>query len=96
MKGNPVPMYVLYRPFVRMFLEKMSQLYEVVVFTAGEEYYAKQVLDDLDPTNEIFSSRLYRDSCTFYNDIYIKDLSRLGRPLSEIIIVDNSPHAYYF
>ena len=27
---------------------------------------------------------------------YTKDLTMLGRPLKDIIIVDNSPHAYSF
>ena len=26
--------------------------------------------------------------------IYVKDLSKIGRNLKDVIIVDNSPHAY--
>ena len=96
LNGNPVPLFVLFRPEVKAFIEKMSKLYEVVVFTAGEEHYASKVLDQLDPNGDIFSGRLYRDSCTICNGIYIKDLTKLGRPLSDVIIVDNSPYAYYF
>lgn len=40
--------------------------------------------------------KLFRDHCTFYNNTFVKDLSKIGRDLSNIIIVDNSPVAYMF
>ncbi|CAF4793793.1 unnamed protein product, partial [Rotaria sp. Silwood2] len=57
--------------------------------------YADPVADLLDP-NHIFRSRLFRDSCTYYNGNYIKDLSRLGRNTRKVIIIDNSPLSYLF
>jgi CTD small phosphatase-like protein 2 len=45
----------------------MNKLYEVIIFTAGEEYYAKQIIDVLDPEEKLISARLYRDSCTEHN-----------------------------
>lgn len=40
--------------------------------------------------------RLYREHCFNYMGSYIKDLSLIGRPMKDVIIVDNSPNAYYF
>lgn len=40
--------------------------------------------------------RLYRDSCTYLHGDFIKDLSRLGRDLNKVIILDDSPLAYKF
>jgi RNA polymerase II subunit A small phosphatase-like protein len=39
---------------------------------------------------------LCRESCLPYEGNYVKDLSCLGRPLADTIIVDNSPHSYVF
>lgn len=51
------------------------------------------MIDFLDKTKTI-KHRLYRDSCVFMEGLYLKDLSRLGRPLDQIIIIDNAPMSY--
>ena len=73
----------------------MSQLYEVVVFTASVSRYANPLLDTLDPNGTIHH-RLFREACYNYEGNYIKNLSQIGRPLSETIILDNSPASYIF
>lgn len=45
-------------------------------------------------TNSNVHFRLYRGSCVRVSGSYIKDLSRLGRPLARTVIVDNSPASY--
>ncbi len=55
--------HVRIRPYLADALEKISQLYEIVAFTAGVKDYADPILDRLDPDNKIFKRRLYRDSC---------------------------------
>mmetsp|Transcript_19923 Transcript_19923/g.19949 ORF Transcript_19923/g.19949 Transcript_19923/m.19949 type:complete len:221 (-) Transcript_19923:262-924(-) len=85
--------YVKIRPGVPEFLAKVSELYEVVLFTASLATYANPVIDQLDP-NGYINARLFRDSCVVYNGSYVKNLDQLGRNIKDVIIVDNSPIAY--
>jgi RNA polymerase II subunit A small phosphatase-like protein len=73
----------------------MGELYEVVVYTASLGSYADSVLDHLDIYNSV-SHRLFRESCFRYRENYVKDLSQLGRPMADTIIIDNSPASYIF
>ncbi|CAF1230272.1 unnamed protein product [Adineta steineri] len=93
--GQVHQIYVTKRPYVDEFLRRVGELYECVLFTASLAKYADPVADLLDP-NRIFHSRLFRESCTYYNGNYIKDLSRLGRDIRKVIIIDNSPLSYLF
>lgn len=92
-EGRITTVYVLKRPYVDRFLQAVSQKFEVVVFTASLRKYADPLLDVLDREN-LVQYRLYRNSCRPMQGGFVKDLSRLGRPLSKTIIVDNNPHSY--
>ncbi|KAB2025621.1 hypothetical protein ERO13_D06G139150v2 [Gossypium hirsutum] len=92
--GLRMNFYVLKRPGVDEFLEAISKKYEVVVFTAGLEPYASLLLDILDPKG-LISHRLYRDSCKQLGQgRFIKDLSKIGRDLKQVVIVDDNPKSY--
>ncbi|XP_010491935.1 PREDICTED: CTD small phosphatase-like protein 2 [Camelina sativa] len=88
--------YVRCRPHLQEFMERVSRLFEIVIFTASQSIYAEQLLNVIDPKRKFFRHRVYRDSCVFFDGNYLKDLSVLGRDLSRVIIVDNSPQAFGF
>ena len=44
-------------------------------------------MDQLD-TKRYCSARLFREHCTSTNGIFVKDMSKLGRDLKDVIIVD--------
>lgn len=128
--------YVLKRPHVDEFLQRMGELFECVLFTASlakvsprlgsgaallsrrlpstysqmqpwatltphsgvcltPPQYADPVADLLDKWGA-FRARLFRESCVFHRGNYVKDLSRLGRDLRRVLILDNSPASYVF
>lgn len=87
--------YVMKRPGVDEFLVEMAKHYEIVIYTASLNKYADPLLDLLDP-QKVIRSRLFRESCVFYEGNYVKDLSLLDRDLSQAIIIDNSPSSYSF
>ena len=73
----------------------MYKHFELVVFTASLSKYADPLCDILDPDG-MCSYRLFREHCTYVNNAFVKDLTRLGRPMKDLIILDNSPIAYMF
>jgi carboxy-terminal domain RNA polymerase II polypeptide A small phosphatase len=87
--------YVKFRPGAKLFLKEMTKYFEVVIFTASMSSYASQVVDELDSSNYEFY-KLYREHCRYLKDsnLYVKDLSRLGRDLGNMIIIDNIPQSY--
>jgi CTD small phosphatase-like protein 2 len=78
------------RPGAEAFLKQISQYYEIVVFTAALQEYADWVLDQIDPgPTKYIKYRLYRQHALPCATNFVKDLSRLGRDIRKVIIVDN-------
>lgn len=68
-------------------------MYEIVIYTASVAKYAIPLIRQLDPSG-LVSHSLFRNHCSVLSNIIVKDLSLLGRDLSKVIIIDNSPSAY--
>ncbi|KKF95774.1 Phosphatase PSR1 [Ceratocystis platani] len=94
-EGSYHNVYVIKRPGVDEFMKRMGELYEVVVFTASVSKYGDPLLDQLD-IHKVVHHRLFRESCYNHQGNYVKDLSQIGRPLQDTIIIDNSPTSYIF
>jgi RNA polymerase II subunit A small phosphatase-like protein len=70
--------YVLKRPGVDIFLQRLGPQFEIVVFTASLAKYADPVLDTLDK-HRVVKHRLFREACIHHKGNYVKDLSQLGK-----------------
>ncbi|CAD8182997.1 unnamed protein product [Paramecium pentaurelia] len=83
------------RPGAIELLQSLVDEFEIIVFTASHQCYAKQVLDYLDPENKLISHRYFRDSCILTTGgMYTKDLRIFDRPLSQMVLVDNASYSY--
>ena len=64
-----------------------------VVYTHQLPTYADPILDRLDP-NRYISYRLYRDSTQYTKGKHVRDLAKLNRDLSKVLLVTASDDAY--
>ena len=82
------------RPGLFNFLKRVKNKYELVVFTAGTKEYADPIIDIIEQKEKFFVKRLYRQHTIYRDNTFIKDLTKLGRDLNKIIIVDNMPQNF--
>ena len=87
--------YVKVRMGAECFISILSQFCEIVIFTASTKFYADTVIDGLD-CKDLIDHKLYREHTYDYNGINVKDLSKLGRDLNKVIIIDNIEENYMF
>ena len=79
----------LIRPYCFKFLEDMSKIFEVAIFTAATKDYADSILDVIDPNKKLINHRLYRHHTTICDITFAKDLTKIGRNLNRCLIIDN-------
>ena len=86
-------MFIQKRPLLDEFLDAVNKIFDIWVYTAGNKKYADAVLNEIDPKNQIFQRRFYRDTCrkangTFYKDL--KHLKKVARVKADMILVDDN------
>ena len=85
----PFGNYFLLRPGVINFLDELSKLYEIIIFTSSPKNYADGILNKIDIDNNYISHRLYKNHVVFEKGKSVKKLNMIGRDLKKIIFVDN-------
>jgi len=91
---EPVKAYK--RPLVDDFLQEMSLIADIVLFTTAADGYAAEVSRHLDPTGSLFTAIFSRSACRADSTggarepTYTKDLAALGRPLARTVMLDDN------
>ena len=82
------------RPFLFGFLEEMGHYYELIVWTSATEAYANTLIDAIEFEKTYFDYVFFREHAIIVGDDFVKDLTRIGRGLDRIIIVDDMPQNF--
>lgn len=76
------------RPGLSMFLQRMSNYYEIVIFGLGEQHIITEACMALDPKGRMVMGAFGREQTVLKDGQYIKDLTYMNRPLKDIIYID--------
>lgn len=61
------------------FLKELKNIYDLIIYTASQEEYAKAIIGHIDPDNKYFRAILWREHCVkAKNGTIIKDLRITG------------------
>ncbi|KAL0075274.1 hypothetical protein J3Q64DRAFT_1704091 [Phycomyces blakesleeanus] len=93
--GSPLVYYIKLRPGLSEFLEKVSQLYELHIYTMGTRHYAEAVAREIDPRGTMFRERiLSRDES---GSVTQKTLQRLFPcDTSMVVVLDDRSDVWSF
>jgi len=76
------------RPGLNAFLKALSYpLFEIVIYTHENGMTADPLIDGFD-TDQYIMYRLYRDATKYMEGTHVKDLSKLNRDITKIILLD--------
>ena len=79
------------RPGLIPFLNGLKPFYEIISFTKLSKIHSNRIIEEIQGKRKLFDYNLYRDHCFLSGTKFIKDISRIGRDMKKIIIVDDSP-----
>ena len=79
------------RPGLFSFLNAIKPLYELVSFTTESKENSDIILKEIEKNRKYFDYNLYREHSTLYGNRFIKDITKIGRDIRKIIIVDDDP-----
>ena len=82
------------RPGLFSFLNAIKPYYEIVSFTNESKYSSNSIIKQIEARNKYFDYNLYREHLTLHEKEFIKDISKLGRDIKKIIIVDNNANNF--
>ena len=80
--------YFFVRPGLFELFEKVHNIFEIIIFTAGKKGYAHKIIDKIDFKNNV-DYILNKKHISNIEGNMVKKLDLIGRDLNKIICVDN-------
>ena len=82
------------RPGLFSFLNGVKPYYELISFTNASKEYSDVIINQIEKNRKYFDYNLYREHTVLKGNEFVKDISRIGRDIKKIIIVDNSENNF--
>ena len=82
------------RPGIFSFLNAVKPLYELVAFSSETKEFSDVILNEIEKNKKFFDFKLYKDHCTLYKNRFVKDITKLGRDIRKIIVVDDDENNF--
>ena len=77
------------RPGLFWFLSRVKPFYELITFTSASKEYAQPIINEIELKNKYFDYTFFREHSVISGNDFVKDISRIGRDMKKIIIIDN-------
>ena len=79
------------RPGLISFLLGIKPFYEIISFSKFSKSYSKAIINYIQQGKKLFDVNLYREHCALIGKKFIKDITRIGRDIKHILMVDDLP-----
>ena len=79
------------RPGLISFLTGIKPYYEIISFSKLPKYYSNSIIEKIEDNRKLFDFNLYREHCSLIGRKFVKDISKSGRDMKKIIMVDDLP-----
>lgn len=84
------------RPGLNSFIQRLGQMYELVIFGEEESSLVQEICEALDPEARYIAGRIGHESTLLKEGRYIKDLSYMNRDVHKIVCIDFDPEKFYY
>ena len=82
------------RPGLFSFLSDIKPYCELMTFTSASKEYAQPIINEIESKTKYFDYNFFREHSIIYGNDFVKDISRIGRDMKKIIIIDNMEENY--
>ena len=79
------------RPGLFSFLSGIKQYYEIISFSKFSKNYSSTIINYIQGNSKLFDYSFYREHCALIGRKFYKDITRIGRDMKRIIMVDDLP-----
>ena len=86
---NDKKMIIQPRPGLISFLTGVKPFYEIIAFSKLSKNYSESIIRLIEGDKKLFDYNLHRNHCTLVGKNFVKDISRIGRDIKTIIMVDD-------